>query len=95
MSETFALEVSDELAAKLRENDDVSDSLVVALRQVYGDGSKNPVAEKQAELQERMGLDTSDTSEDTDSAGEAELADLQREQLKAFLRCERTDGIEK
>jgi hypothetical protein len=96
MSEEFAVEVSDELAAKLHQDESVSDTLVAALRCVYGTGEEDPAAEKQAELQERMGLNpSSDTDDSDDSATEAELVDLQREQLKAFLRQERKDGIEK
>lgn len=94
MSKEFALEVDDELAAKLQENENVSDTLVAALRHVYGDGENDSVAERQAELQERMGLDPSD-DEDDESPAEAELADLQRQQLKSFLRRERKDGIDK
>jgi hypothetical protein len=39
MSEEFAIEVSDELAAKIHENESVSDTLVAALRCVYVRGS--------------------------------------------------------
>lgn len=48
----------------------------------------------QEELWRRMGLLSDEGNEDKDPA-EAELADLQRAQLRAFLLRERKDGIDK
>ena len=41
MSEEFAIEVSDELATKIHENESISDTLVAALRCVYDTGERD------------------------------------------------------
>lgn len=97
MSEKFAVEVSDELAAKLHDDENVDDTLVAALRQVYGVGEEddNAAAKKQAELQRRMGLDPANDGDDEPAVAEEELADMQREQLRKFMLGERKDGLDK
>jgi len=84
MSKTYTVTVPDEIAINLESNDDVE------IHEVH---DSSP-AEKQAELQDRMGLDPADSDSD-DSKGEAELADLQREQLRDFVHRDRKDGIDK
>jgi len=73
MSRVYTLKVPDDVALDLEANDDV---------EIYQVHDESP-QEKQEELQERMGLDPSD--EGDDSKGEAELTDLQREQLISMI----------
>lgn len=88
MSEKYTLVVPDEVALDLETNSDVD------ILQVHDDGPDS-VQEKQEELQSRMGVNTSDEEEDDSAEGEAELADLKREQLRKFMLRKRKDGIDK
>jgi len=94
MGEDATVKLSDELTEELGQYSDelVRSTIVEALKEL---AESESASEKQAELRQRMGVDSSDESAEAELSGEEELADLQREQLRAFLRRDRKDGIEK
>lgn len=94
MSEEVMVRLSDEISEELSQFSDerLRSTIVKALEEL---AESESASEKQAELRQRMGVDSSDESAEAELSGEEELADLRREQLRAFLRQERKDGIEK
>lgn len=94
MSEEVTVKLSDEITEELSKFSDerLRSTIVEALEEL---AESESASEKQAELRQRMDVGSSDERAEAELSGEEELADLQREQLRAFLRQERKDGIEK
>jgi len=88
MSTEYAVTVSDEVDEALNQFDDerIREELVEALQHLA------TVSDKQDELRERS-PDRSTQSDESD--GSEVSAEMQREQLREFLRGTRTNGVDK